>query len=199
MKQPTLFAGAAFLLWPALAWSQPDINNAPKVENPPNRAPGARGRRRGNRQMTPAQRQQLTAQLIETRTKRALTAAGFTDAAVQNAVVDFIQEQASAREELQAKSAQIRTALQAQVVTDAQLAALLNNYRALSDEEAARRKKSLVALDAQIGFSAKPRLDALLLLAGITGEQIPMPIAGGGGFGGAAGQARGGGFGALVR
>ena len=205
MKKPTFLATAALLLLPALAWSQPDTNNGAKVENPPNRAPGGRGNGRGGQNMTPEERQQLVSRFIEERTKQTLTAEGFTDAALQDAVVAYLKEQQAAAAELQTKMAAITQALGAKVVTDPQLAALLNDYRALSDEDKVRHEKSLAALDTKISFSTKPRLDALILVADSTIGQFSSMMGGRGGMGGMMGGGRnggvtlrrGGGFGAL--
>ncbi len=210
MTKSMFFGGAALVLLPALAWSQPDVNNAPKVENPPNRAVGRRGMQglgRNAQNMTPAQRQQMELAQIqanEARTRQILTVGGFTDAALQTAVLAFVKERETARGPLQVKIRQITQAVRAKVMTDTQLTALLNEFRALSDEERARHQKSLTALDKQIGFSTKPQLDAFLLLAGITSDEVLTlgGMGGGGmggfGFGGGFGGATGG-FGGLAR
>lgn len=190
--------GALCALLPALALAQPDTNNAPKAENPPNRPVG--GNNRGQR-LTPEQRAQREAQRNAQRAqmmRQMLVRAGLTDEAQQNFVVTFAKEQETAREALQEKWRAITQALRGQTVTETQLASLLNDFRALVDEEKTRREKAMVTLETQVELSKKPRLDALLMVMGLTGDEASFVNGGanaggrGGGFGGRGGF---GGFG----
>ena len=193
--------GAFCALAPTLALAQPDATDATKAQNPPNQPVGGNrgGNNRGGRNLTPEQRRQMEAQRQQQRAlalRETLSQGGFTDAAVQNSIVNFAAEQEKARAALQEKWRAIEQALRGTTVTDTQLTVLLNDFRALADEEKARRAKALTTLETEVGLSKKPRLDALLLVNGITGEEsaIVNGAQGQGGFGGRGGMGGGGGF-----
>lgn len=214
MKINALLLGLTLLAFPHLAEAQPDTNNTPKAENPPNRPVGGRGNR-GGRNLTPEQIQQMQTQMQARRDeniRRQLTQAGFTDTGVQDAIVAFANGQDTAGQSLQEKWRLINQAVRGETVTEPQLMSLLNSFRAQIDEEKARRAKATAALDAKISFSKKPRLDALLMTMGLTGEEAAFvnnsgvsrnAFGGGrGGLGGPLGRggqggAFGGGFGGL--
>lgn len=167
---------------------------APGGNNP--QGGGGGGNRPNFREMTPEQRQQFMRQMQEQRIRGMLAPAGFTDAALQDAVIAFVNEQDKATEELQQKQRQIARAAREGGMADAQLATLLADFRAAVAAEKTRRATATTALDAKIEFSKKPRLDALLTTAGIIGDESSivdsMAGRGMGGFGGGFGGGRGG-------
>jgi hypothetical protein len=186
----------------AIVQSQPDMNDAPKGDNPPAR--GGRGNQAGNRadvrNMTPEQREQLMQQRQQEmqqrraeNLRRQLQNAGYTDQALQNAVIEFANSQEQAQNGLQNKIRALSEAIRGGA-TDNDVAALLADARATAQALESQRAAALKALDARVGYSSKPKLDALLALMGLTGDEL---AAGGGrgGFGGPgmAGQAFGGG------
>ncbi len=193
MKNTTRFA-RPLLLGLALATmgaahAQPNANNGAGAQNPPNQNAG--GRRGGRGEMTAEQQAQMRAQMQQMRelgVRQMLTRGGFTDAALQDAVVAYSNERNKATEALQDKARQLNEALRGTTATDAQLATLLNDFRAAVEEEKARREVAQSALDAKIGLAAKPRLDALLMMAGFIGDEAQYLGGGGGrgpgGFGG---------------
>lgn len=118
-----------------------------------------------------------------------LTQSGFPDKALQDAVIDFVNEQDQAGMTVQDKTRAVAEALRNPAVTDTQMATLLVEWRAAAQAEKTRRAEALKGLDAEIGYSKKPRLDALLSIGGIIGDEASL----GGGMGG-----RGGGFGGMM-
>lgn len=197
MKNTTRFA-RPFVLALALtamgvAHAQPPANNGAGAQNPPNQNPGGGGRPN----FTPAQIQQMQEQMRQRRElelRSLLTAAGFTDTTVQDAIVAYSSAKEKASQALQVKARQLNQALRGTTVTDTQLAALLNDFRAAVEEEKARRATAQQALGTQIGLNTKPRLDALLMMSGLIGDEAQHlgggRVFGGNGFGG--GNARGG-------
>ena len=175
--------------------AQPDEEVMPKGDNPPADQRGGRG---GNRpRMTPEQREQMRKQAElrrETEIRKTLTEAGFTDKAIQDAVVTFANDQADGpRVDTRENIRKLNQALRNNA-TDEQITLLLNDIRTDIETAKALRENALKELDKKIGYTQKPRLEAVLLLAGITGENP-----GGGGFGGRGGGGgrggQGGGFG----
>lgn len=189
MKNTTRFA-RPLLLGLALATvgaahAQPNANNGAGAQNPPNQNAGG-GRRGGRGEMTAEQRAQMEAQMQQMRelgVRQMLTRAGFTDVALQNAVVAYSNERDKASQSLQDKARQLNEALRGTTATDAQLATLLNDFRAAVEEEKARREVAQSALNAKIGLAAKPRLDAMLMMAGFIGDEAQYLGGGGGGRG----------------
>ncbi len=175
----------------SVAYAQPAANNGAGAQNPPNQNAG--GGRGGRPEMTAEQRRQMQAQEQQRRdleVRQTLTTAGFTDTALQDAVVAYSNEREKAGDALQAKARQLRDALRGTTATDAQIATLLNDFRALVDEEKARREVAKSALDAKVGLAAKPRLDALLMMSGLTGDEAQY-LGGRGGPGGGWGRGNG--------
>jgi uncharacterized membrane protein YgcG len=181
----------------AATQAQPGQNNGGLGDNVPNQAQG-NNRRGGN--LTPQQRREMRTEQIRTM----LTNAGFNDTTLQNDVVAFATEQDTARQSLQQHFRRINQALRSNAVTDAQLTTILAEFRAAAEAEKTRRASAVKALDAKIEFSKKPRLDAMLMMMGLTGDEVSLLGNGGmggrgggrggqGGFGGGFGGGQGGG------
>jgi hypothetical protein len=147
------------------------------------------------RQQWMEQRQQQMRQARAESVRRMLTDAGFTQAGLQDAVVNFVQEQDEATRPLQEQARKVNQALRNGGMTEAQLATLLSDFRSDVAQEKARRAKALKELDAEIGYSKQPRLDALLTMNGLIGDEAAFAggMGGRGGPGGPGG--RGGGWG----
>jgi hypothetical protein len=126
---------------------------------------------------TPAQQSAMRAQML----KRMLEGAGIIDVKVQDTVVAFAAEREAATQALQEKSRAISMALRSATATDAEIAAVLDGFRAAVAAERTRRAGAEKSLEAAIGWSKKPRLDALLTTMGLVGDEAA--IAGGGGMG----------------
>ena len=178
-------------------YAQPDPNEAPNAQNPPNQGPGGGGGGGRFRNMTPEQRAQMQQQMQQRREQglhQVLTAARFTEAPLQNAIVDFVNQQDTAGQAVQEKARLLGQALRDPAATDAQVAPLLADFRAAVAAEKARRATALKELDADISYTKSPRLDALLTMLGIIGDESSI-MGGMGGLGGGRGGMGMGGFG----
>ncbi|MBV9865850.1 MAG: hypothetical protein JO316_10890 [Abitibacteriaceae bacterium] len=209
---------AASLSLAGAVQAQPNPADANKGANPPNWPQGNnQNNQRGNFQnMTPEQRQQMIQQFQEQRTRRVLTAAGFTDAATQDPIVAFANAQEKARQPLLDRFQKLAQALRANAATDAELSASLNDLRQAVADEKTRNEKALKDLDAKVSYTKKPHLEALLTVLGIIGDESSFITGGmgrgmgglgmggmgrgmggpGGGFGGGFGLGAGGAGGA---
>lgn len=143
---------------------------------PPPGAPGMppRGGKRGGARRTPEQMQVQRTQML----KRMLEGAGITDPKTQDPVVAFAGEREAAGRDLQEKMRAVNAALRNGAATDKEIAATLDNLRSAVAAEKTRRAVAEKALDADIGFSKNPRLDAILTTMGLIGDEAA--IAGGG-------------------
>ena len=169
---------------------------------------GGGGNRPNFRNMTPAQREAFRAQMRENQIRQALTGAGYDDAATQDPIVKFAQDENTVATGLIPKIQAIRTAFTANA-DDKTLSAALADYRAAVVDAKATRVTAIADLDKSVSFSTKPKLEALLVMLGLIGDengfvsnlagQAQLPGAGGGrgggGFGGGGGGFGGGGFG----
>ena len=145
--------------------AQPDPNNAPKADNPNNRAP------RANRaQLTPEERQARRDEQRKTYMKRQLERVGVTDEAQQNAVTQYIDGETKASQDLQESSGALSQALRADAISDTQVAALLNTYNVAIDDDRARRKAAQKKLAESVDLLKTPRLEAFLTLMGLYGD-----------------------------
>lgn len=135
-------------------------------------APTARQRR------TPAEREAMRAKMeaaraerTETALRAALTRSGAADAATQNAVLDYAKSEMAARADSAKAKAKVMQALRTGAVTDSQFGVLLDEMRSAAEQEKTRRARSAAALDAKIGYTKKPRLEAVLVLTGLVGDE----------------------------
>jgi hypothetical protein len=155
--------------------AQPDPNDMPKGDNPPTRPDGPRGGNKGERpdfrNMTPEQRQQFEQKREEENVRRALKRAGYTDAKVQDAVVAFAAEQnkdeSASKDKVRELSKAVRDG-----ASDSEIATLLTAVRADSQAAQAQRQAALKELDAKISYTKSAKLEATLVLLGLTGENI---------------------------
>lgn len=171
-----------------------------------------RAQRRQN--MTPAQRQEAEQQQQERQVQReqakwvwvrqTLTAAGYTDAEVQSAVVSFMQAQEKARQPLQQQARALATGLIDLTTPNEKLTADLTKFREAASADQKRYQTELAELDTKVKFSTQPRLETLLTILGVIGQETPTlggvgaifptspmgsgGMRGGGGRGGAGGQ-----------
>ncbi len=160
-----------------VAQAQPDLNNAPKGDNPPPANRARRGGGQDNRRNPEENVRQIMAQ------------AGVNDEATQTAILDYIKADMQARAPLREQGKSLYNAVQAGAVTNDQLLALVTDYRSAQQSETARRKEAQADLDAKINYTKNPRLEAILLLTGLIGDG-PMMFQGGG-RGGPGGQGGG--------
>ena len=162
MKKNLLKTGAALcagVLLVQTAWAQPDVNNAPIGQNPPE---NNRQRNFGNMQ---DRRKQM-----EERMRQMLAHVGVNETTTQDAILAYVQADLEARRPLREQTGKLFQALNNGGVTDDQLLALVTDFRSAQEAEAARREVAQAELDAKIHYKQNPRLEAVLLLAGIVGD-----------------------------
>lgn len=152
----------------AATQAQPNAGEAPLAQNPPN---WNNGNRPDWRNMTPAQREAMQAQMRERFIRQGLTQMGFAQADIQDALIEFIAAQDAATRPLQDKSRALLQAMMNKESTEQQIEALANEFRLAADAERTRRTQALADLDTSIGYTKNPRLLALLQVAGIVGDQ----------------------------
>lgn len=156
------------------------------------------GGNRPNANMTPEQRQQMMAQRREQRLRGAMVTIN-ADAAAQDAVIAFVKQQSDAATALAPKITAMRAAFSGNA-TDATVTAALADYRASVETARKTRAAQTADLDKQISFSTKPKLEALLTMLGIIGDETSFvanlsgdaALPGAGGRGGRGGGGQGG-------
>lgn len=136
--------------------------------------------------LTPAQRQDLIERLqqgkgagaaqepeqsVEDAQRALLNSGGITDRTVQDAIIAFVAEQNKAREPLSAQARKLSSALADPATTGDQATALLKEFRAVSTAHKERYKEALAQLDARISYSTDARLESMLTLVGILGDE----------------------------
>ena len=127
---------------------------------------------------TPAEREAMRAKMEAARAERtekalraSLTRSGATDAATQDAVLSYAKSEMAARADSAKAKNNLMQAVRTGAVTDAQFGVLLNEMRDAAAQEKARRAKAATALDAKIGYTKKPRLESVLVLTGLVGDE----------------------------
>ena len=154
---------------PQSAHAQPDPNNAPKADNPNNRPARPNNLRA---QQTPEQREEMIKRFMKNQIERA----GVTDDAQQDAVVEYIQGEMDARQDLQDSSQTLSTALRNTTLSDAQVAGLLNTYLGQVDDDRSRRTAAQKTLKGTVDMLKFPRLESMLALMGAWDD---APVLGG--------------------
>lgn len=174
LKKGVMLGTAVLLSQMALtAQAQPDLNEAPKGDNP---IVNQRPKKNGNN--------------ADAAIRKMLVQGGVADIATQDAVLAFVKEDTEARRPMREQGAKLFQALRAGAITDEQFLALVTDYRAAQQAEKVRREEAQDALDEKIHFTDNPRLEAMLLLAGLIGDGVPFMNGGQAGF-----NVRGGQFG----
>lgn len=163
------------------------------------RGGGPNGGRGDNRNMTPEQRDQEMQQRRTQQLNRMLSEAGFIDKDVQDAVIAFANAQDADRKATQDNARKLSEALRDGEDNDT-IAKIIADIHANSKANDTKREAALTALDEKIHFKNNAKLEAVLMLSGLTGELMPGggprgegPGRGGMQRGGGDGQGRGGG------
>lgn len=176
-KFSLLLLGAGLALAPlSSAQAQPDLNAAPKGQNPQNWGNNNRIILNG-RPLTPEQIKQMQVLAQERKAismRQQLTQAGFTDTTLQDAIIAFSKDKEAAREKLQTQWQAVNAAGNTPNTTDAQLAAQLNDFQAAADQEKDRRAKAFKDLSTKIGLADKPRLQLLLITMGLVDDDTAL-------------------------
>ena len=167
-----LWAGNA--VWCSVAQAQPPDDAAPKAQNPPNweRRQGARGAGR-NREGGRLDTLRLTREQM---VRNALTRGGFADPELQTAILEHMTAREVGRQKVTLAGRKLMQAFNTPrrggepALTDAQLDALLAEYRAALEANKAAREEAEKALDQKIRFSTQTRLEIALVILGAIGE-----------------------------
>lgn len=169
LKKGVLLVAAVLLSQMAqVALAQPDLNEPPKAENP-------RPTERPNR---PANGMGVPDEAI----RKMMAMGGVPEIATQDAVLAYMKEDVEARRPLREAGMKLFQALRAADVNDEQMLALVTDYRAAQETEKVRREQAQNALDAKVNFTRNPRLEAMLLLAGLIGDGGGLVGGGQGGY-----------------
>lgn len=139
-----------------VAQAQPDLDNAPKGDNPPAR----------QRPPRPANGMGVPDEAI----RKMMEMGGVPEVATQDAVLAYMKDDMAARRPLRELGMKLFQALRAGDINDDQMLALVTDYRAAQEAEKVRREQAQEALDAKVNYSQNPRLEAMLLLAGLIGD-----------------------------
>jgi len=170
MKRQANLAFTSLLLLCGVALAQPDLTNAPKGENPPNRNAAAKAAARAGKKALPgADLKERNAKRIELRLQRVpkmLTTLGVTEAATQDAVAAHFQAVLKAREPLQEAQLKLRRVLVSKIASDAQIKAALDAQRAARKDYETAFQKALDDLDKKVSYTKNTRLEAALLAIG---------------------------------
>jgi uncharacterized membrane protein YgcG len=180
--------------------------------------PGAGGGNRPNFQnMTPEERTAMMARMEEQRNeqrqswlRQAMAASGVADTTAQSAVIDYMTSVERSKATLREMARALSASLVKPETTDAELTTALKAYRDAVAAANAKQTADLAALNGVTKYSTTPRVEALLTLLGVLGDETaelggigeifpdsPYGMRGGfggrGGRGGQGGGRRGGG------
>ena len=170
MKIKTRVLTVAFAMsGAAMVQAQPDVGNQPKGANPPIALPFPGGA--DWQKMTPEQRREAVQKMVEQTLRASLGMLNYNDKALQDAVVDFAYQQEKSLEPVREAHRKVSQALINNAIADQEITLLMADLKAAETKARTRRKEALVDLDAEIGFTKKPRLAAFLSLMGFTGDE----------------------------
>lgn len=128
--------------------------------------------------MTPEERQQMMRERREQGLRNFMERAGATDTATQDAILEFVNAEEKARGAVRETGRKVFEAARTGAVADTQMSVLLGEFRNAVLDEKARRVAAARALDEKIGYTKKPRLEALLVMMGFIGDEA-LYMAGG--------------------
>lgn len=185
----------AMLLVPIVANAQPNVGGG-QGQNPPNQNPGGGGNRPDFRNMTPEQQQQYInqrrAEMQDRMLRGAMTRGGFNNTAQQDAVVAYAKQQDASTQSLQDMGKKLVVAVSTPNVGDDEVARQLKEFQAAVAKEKERRAAARADLDKQVNYTKQPRLEMLLTMFGLVGDDsLSLGNMGGrflGGFGGRGGN-----------
>ena len=133
----------------------------------------AMGREIGEKiaRLTPAQLRDYLREIQEKNWRETLTRYNFSDLKTQNLIIEWLHEQDQARREIRLVSARLRDSI-ANIDTDGfKLLQLMSRWQNLAENESARRSEASAQLSQDLNLAANPRLNALLHLYGIVGDE----------------------------
>jgi hypothetical protein len=135
--------------------------------------------------------------MFTSRIREMLTKAGFPEVATQDAIIAYIASEEEAKGALRMATRRLAGSLRREAPPE-RLKDLLAEYKKANDAEKKRKETARADLDTKISFSKNPRLEAILLISGILGDNntsrfdMWMQMSRGQGQGGFNGPQRGG-------
>lgn len=105
--------------------------------------------------------------------RQTLVASSYTDATMQNSIIEFMKAQETARQPLREQAQALTVLLVNPETQDADLQTGLATFRTAVAADQARYTTELTALDTSVKYSTQPRLETLLTVLGIVGQEAP--------------------------
>ncbi len=154
------------LMTTSRAWAVPN-SNVPVSGAQPDEANTAK-------QVTPATPEMKDKTEVLRRTeqglRRLMTDCGFSDRAIQDMVIAHMRDEVQARRPLREYGVRLYRVLRSTEASDEQVSRLLAEFRAAVQSDKDRHAATTGELDARLGYTRTPRLEAMLVLFGITGD-----------------------------
>ena len=174
----TLFATGAALADPAPD-AGPNASEKPDLRVDQNAAILAPGRERRTEELKERKVAPELQKRNEQGLRRLMNELGFGDATVQDPVVAYMQDEARSRQPLREQGVRLYKALRSPDVSNEEVSRLLNEFRSTAQSDKERHAASMTDLDQKIGYTGNPRLEAMLVLFGVTGDYpLVLPVAG---------------------
>ncbi len=118
-----------------------------------------------------SRRHQIRREQVEARLRAMLNGFG-VDSARQDALVAYLAEEEAGRVAVREATRRLVVAVRKGAEAES-MRELISGYKAALEADKVRRAAAQMALDAKIGFSQDPRLEAVLWLFGVLGEGQP--------------------------
>jgi hypothetical protein len=125
-------------------------------------------RKDGDRKSGPSLAEELAQR--KQRLKRMMSSFGVQDEGVQDAIIAHLQEEVEMRRQMREQVGHLQRLLRDRSTPDADIRQLTLEMRAAMEADSRRRREANERLDRQIGYSQNPRLEAMLLLFGVLGD-----------------------------
>jgi hypothetical protein len=107
--------------------------------------------------------------MLEGRLRGLMVSLGVQDPGIQDALVSYLEQDEKSKSEVRDASRRIFVALKRGVTPD-RMRDLIASYKSALDNDRERRKQAQASLDAKIGYSNNPNLEALLWVTGVLGD-----------------------------
>lgn len=121
---------------------------------------------------TPEQRQQMIMGFMETQLRQQMTGAGFEDKALQDPIIAFWKAQETARQPLRDETDQLMDGLRNKTATNDEIGIMMRDVRDAVTEEKTRHDAAIKDLDTQVHYTKNPRLEAMITVMGLIGDEI---------------------------
>ena len=165
---------------PQIVLAQPD-ETAPKAANPPAQDLQQEAMDKAVQEgrdtiekigkMTPAQIRDYLQEIQEKTVRTLLVQSEFNDLELQEIVVDYLRQQNLARAPVRLVAARLRDAIADKNTPEATLLQLMTQWKKASDQEQQRTEDAALELRETLKLDERPRLDAVLHLYGLIGNE----------------------------